>query len=235
MRINHKVLSIPPYISTSWKNVVSLRSQQTENLCALHVNLQDGTCIVVPNLDHTIIQAIFHAHARYLELENKTPEALPKYQAPLEPSLPFNIKLLEMDNVTTMMQHSEQYKNAPNLPPYILDKIEQLSEELGLTNSQTLPTPEPHCNCPHCQIAKAIQNCAEKKLSAAPAREENEEEVSNQDLSFTSWIISPIKKNLYQVTSPDHPEQEYQVFLESPIGCTCGSNQCEHIRAVLHS
>jgi hypothetical protein len=25
------------------------------------------------------------------------------------------------------------------------------------------------------------------------------------------------------------------VFLESPIGCTCGSNQCEHIRAVLHS
>jgi hypothetical protein len=233
MRINHKVLSIPPYISTSWKNIASLQSQPIEDLYSLSVHLQDGTCIVVPKLDQAIIQAIFHAHAKYLELEQKIPENLPKFQAPLEPSLPFSIKLFEMDHVNNMLQHNEQHKDAPNLPPYILTKIEEISQELGLKDSTTLPSPEPHCNCPHCQIAKAIQNCSEK--NTLPLHEKEEEEVSQEDLSFTSWIISPLKKNLYRVSHPDFPEEGYQVFLDSPIGCTCGSNQCEHIKAVLSS
>jgi len=233
MRINHKVLSIPPYISTSWKNIDSLQSEKQEDLYSLNIHLQEGSCIVVPNLEQSVVEAIFQAHAKYLELEHKTADNFPKFQAPMEPSLPFSIKLFEMDHVSNMLQHNEQHKDAPNLPPYILSKIEEISEELGLKNSQTLPSPEPHCNCPHCQIAKAIQNRSEKQPSLPLCEEE--EEVSQEDLSFTSWIISPIKKNLYRVIHPDVPEEEYQVFLDSPIGCTCGSNQCEHIRAVLHS
>ncbi len=234
MRINHKVLSIPPHISTSWKNISSLQSEQTQDTCSLSIHLLDGTCIVIPHLDPTIIQAIFHAHARYLELENKASDLIPRYQPPLEPTPPFNLKLFEVGNLNMMLQHNEQFKDSPNLPPYILSKIEQLTEELGLTNSQTLPSPEPHCNCPHCQIAKALENHKEKLPPSQP-EEPEDEEISDKDLSFTSWIISPIEKNLYQVTHPDFPEEEYQVFLGSPIGCTCGSNHCEHIQAVLRS
>ena len=123
MRINHKVLSTPPYISTSWKTISSLQSQQTGDLCSLSIHLQDGTCIVVPNLDNTIIQAIFHAHARYLELENKTSTTLPKFQPPLEPSLPFSVKLFEMENVNAMLQHNEQQKDAPDLPLSFLIRL----------------------------------------------------------------------------------------------------------------
>lgn len=234
MRINHKVLSIPPHISTSWKNISSLQSEQKEHLCSLSIHLLDGTCIVIPDLDPTIIQAIFHAHARYLELENKVTDSIPKYQPPQESASSFNLKLFEAENINTMLQHNEQFKDSPDLPPYILSKIEQLSEELGLTNSQTLPAPEPHCNCPHCQIAKVLEKNKEKPTSSR-IEEVEEEEISDKDLSFTSWIISPIEKNLYQVTHPDYLDEGYQVFLGSPIGCTCGSNHCEHIQAVLRS
>lgn len=236
MRINHRVLSIPPYISTSWNNISSLQSkEESDQKHSLLICLKDGSSVLIPEIEPIILHAIFSAHARALELEQKaTVETEPKKPARSSP-LDYTTKLFEMENMHMMMSHNEQEKNAPDLPPEILKKIEQVSQKMGLSNSSTIPTPEPHCNCPYCQIARAVQKSAESASHPEHGEEEEEEVVSAKDLSFTSWIIQPLGNHLYKVSHPDSQEEVYQVFLGSPIGCTCGSKHCEHIKAVLSS
>lgn len=236
MRINHKVLSIPPYISTSWKNICSLQSKKEDGKHLLLIYLQDKSCITVPEIEEVVIKAIFEAHAKHLEIENKASvQSVNKKSQTPATSPDSNIKSFEMGSVNSLACHNEAERNAPDLPPYILTKVEQISKEMGLSNSATLPFPEPNCNCPFCQIAKSMQKSSEAEVSFTSFEEDEEEEISLEDLSFTSWMIRPLKTNLYQVVHPDEPEKNYEVFLDSPIGCTCGSNRCEHIKAVLTS
>jgi hypothetical protein len=236
MKINHKVLSIPPYISTSWKNISSLQSTQEGEKHSLLIHLQDGGLVRVPDLEAVVVQGIFGAHAKYIETESKTSPNTEveanKRQSTVREAHP-SIKFFEIENISSMMTHNDQERNAPDLPSYILRKVQEISLEMGLSNSATLPVAEPNCNCPFCQIAKSIQ----KMGSESPTELSYEEEdlITEEDLTFTSWIIRPLKQNLYLVVHPDHLEDQYQVFLGSPIGCTCGSNQCDHIKAVLSS
>ena len=44
---NEKFISIPPYISTSWKNIRALRMEDTH----LIITLTDGSVVRVPNLN----------------------------------------------------------------------------------------------------------------------------------------------------------------------------------------
>src|SRR3989338_4608887 len=55
-------------------------------------------------------------------------------------------------------------------------KIRSTIHAIGMDPS-LFPDPEPHCNCPHCQIAKAILPTSEE---SAPL--EGEEEISEEDL-----------------------------------------------------
>jgi hypothetical protein len=61
------------------------------------------------------------------------------------------------------------------------------------------------------------------------------EEISDDDLKFRDWEIAQTEANLYSVTNPLDPSEHYSVFLGEPLGCTCGSKNCEHIKAVLKS
>jgi hypothetical protein len=61
------------------------------------------------------------------------------------------------------------------------------------------------------------------------------EEVSDEDLKFRDWEIKQTAEQLYTVTNPLDANEHYNVFLGSPLGCTCGDKNCEHIRAVLTS
>ncbi len=237
MKINHKVLSIPPYISTSWKNISSLQSTQEGEKHSLLIHLQDGGLVRVPDLEAVVVQAIFGAHAKYVETESKAPvntevEAN-KRNSSVQEANP-SIKFFEIENISSMMTHNEQERNAPDLPSYILSKVQEISLEMGLSNSATLPVAEPNCNCSFCQIAKSIQKMGSEAHEQV-SYEDEEDLITEEDLTFTSWIIRPLKQNLYLVVHPDHLEDQYQVFLGSPIGCTCGSNQCDHIKAVLSS
>ena len=72
MNINPKILSIPPYISTSWKNIASLHVDTQNPTLVLIVTLLNGTCIEVPQLAPDTIEMIFRAHAHFLELEEKS-------------------------------------------------------------------------------------------------------------------------------------------------------------------
>jgi hypothetical protein len=78
----------------------------------------------------------------------------------------------------------------------------------------------------HCQIAKALHG---------ELPEEQEEEVTDEDLKFRLWDIDQTGDKLYVVTNPLDSKEYYNVFLGDPIGCTCGEKNCEHIRAVLNS
>lgn len=248
MRINHKILSIPPYISTSWKNVASLKAEQKETSLELQIILQDGSLTAIPNMENSIVEAIFSSHAKFLENELQAtknvsfsnPNLLPFSDRAKAPTLP-NITsvplpdLKILSKLNSFCQHDREQSNAEKLPDTILEQFSDIAKSMNLRDVTNLPKPEPHCNCPFCQITHAIHVGLQTAPPPATIFYEEDEEVSDEDLNFTSWIIEPMQNEIYKVINPDEPDEQYLVSLKSPIGCTCGCQGCEHIQTVLRS
>ena len=216
MKITTRILSIPPYLSTTWKNISSLHVKEGLGHLTLVVFLQNGTSVEVPNLDRGSIDEIFEAHARSTE----------EHSAPTLPG-PFGFSLpLQGDSpiqtFETSMQHNPEQTDLPPIPPAVLKKISMITRVFGIDN--ILPKGEPNCNCVYCQIVRSVQG-----------EEMAVEEVSDEDLKFRTWEIEEVGEKLYKVTNPLDPNEHYNVFLGTPIGCTCGSQNCEHIQTVLKS
>ena len=125
------------------------------------------------------------------------------------------------------MQHNPDQANLPPMSPEVLKKITMIARVFGLEDTSALPKAEPHCNCVYCQVARS--------LHGEEASFEQIEEVSDEDLKFRNWEIAQTGEKLYCVTNPLDTNEHYNVFLGTPLGCTCGSKNCEHIRAVLNS
>lgn len=244
MKINSKILSLPPYISTSWKNIASLHVEETPSGHSLMIELQNSTLIEVPNLDSSIIEAIFAAHAKSLDQDPPAPQTRPtpskvslgqpmnnggNNEELLGFSFPLQIGSGGIENLGSAISHNPEQADAANLPQEILDKIAAISKAVGIDSSM-LPKAEPHCNCIHCQIARAVHGEAPKEVE-----EVSEEEVTPEDLKFRIWDIAQTGQNLYVVSNPLDAKEQYNVFLGAPVGCTCGEKNCEHIRAVLNS
>jgi hypothetical protein len=124
------------------------------------------------------------------------------------------------------MQHNPGQSDLPPIPPDVLKKISLIAKAFGLEDTSTLAQPEPNCNCVYCQITRAFNR---QESSAA----EQVEEISNEDLKFRDWEVKSTGDKLYSVTNPLESSEQYSVFLGTPLGCTCGNKNCEHIRAVL--
>lgn len=201
-----KILSIPPYLSTPWENVVSLQTQKSAFSYNLLVTLKNGDTVKIPNLDQAAIKMIFDTHALYTQ-------SIPTQSSPS----------FQLEGPIDPLSHNPEQSNLPNLPPEILEKVKKLAQSMGFEDNATLPSPEPDCNCVHCQLARAFHKAPE------------EETVSEEDLQFRDWEIQQIADKLYTVTSPLDPNEQYNVFLGTPLGCTCGQKNCEHIEAVLKS
>lgn len=248
MKITPSGLSIPPYISTSWKNIISLHVEmQLLATPILVVCLTNDQTIAIPNLDGAAIEAIFSAHNKYLEMEQKLlqnslppqkPTAHPfegglltPFEAPAD--LQFNLDSMG----TTVFQHDPNKANTPDLPEGILSKIKMLSKTMGLSDPNMIPEPEPHCNCHHCQVARALLAGMEEESSLpdSPAAGEEEEIVSDEELSFRTWEINQTSDKLFTVQNPIDSKEHYSVYLGDPVGCTCGQKHCEHVHAVLNS
>ncbi len=239
MKINHQILSIPPYISTSWKNVAAISLDTRVEGPVLVIQLQQGHSIEIPHLDGPIMELIFAAYEKHLE----SPQTTLPTETSQTPSLfgggstsfafPFPIDASQIDNFPGLLQHNPEQSDAEDLPEEILDKIASVSKMLGVKDLQTLPQPEPHCNCMHCQIARAIHHALD--ASSTPELEVVPEEVvSDEELTFRMWDVEQMGEKLYSVKDPDLKES-FHVYLGDPIGCTCGEKNCEHIRAVLNS
>ncbi len=222
MKITSSTLSIPPYVSTTWKNIASLHAQPQGSLYTLIIILQNRVQIEIPDLDKETIEKIFEAHALAEEMQ------LPK--SPFENPFSFSIPVKAdktFDALTTSMQHNPAQANLPPIAPDILRKIGMIARAFGLEDTDTLSKPEPNCNCAYCQMARALQ-------TEEPSSEQIEE-VSADDLKFRDWEIAQAGDKLYNVTNPLDLNERYSVFLGTPLGCTCGDKNCEHIRAVLNS
>lgn len=251
MKCNSDFLSIPPYISTSWNKVESL--QMSGNQLMLIMN--GGTQVFVPDLDLEDLEQIFESHQAYLEkMSSKTlsekkqiKEGLSKSSDLLSNRMdaPFKMNLGALDSLGVAMQHNPSQANAPNLPQEILSKIGSIAKIIAPEESMEVPQPEPHCNCPHCQIARAINEGLGKTVRPYAGGEDVkvqpelvDEEVTEEDLKFQQWSIQQTGDKLFTVSNKLDDDEKYNVFLGSPVGCTCGrggKEGCEHILAVLNS
>jgi len=230
MKITSRMLSIPPYLSTTWKNISSLHVRAQGNLFTLVVLLQTQVQIEVPGLDKETVDEIFEAHARSNEAET-TPLTTPlkdPTQGPFNFSLPFNKDGGGgLADLNTSMEHNPEQKGLPDIPEEVLSKITMIAKAFGLEDLSSFSNPQQDCNCIYCQIARAV---------GSTEGLQEEEEVSEEDLSFRSnWDIKQTDDKLYTVTNALDENETYNVFLGTPLGCTCGSKNCDHIRAVLNS
>lgn len=232
MKINHKVLSLPPFISTSWKNIFSLHMEDLEQGPVMVILLKNGVQIEIPSLDPLIAGAIFTAHAQYLEeLPSKTPPPLHLNEALQKMGFAhFSIGMEEIENRHNALEHNPNQMDLPDIPKEIIDKLVSISHIMGIENFHGSSKAESDCKCIHCQIARVIDQEKQKEIS-----ESIEEEVTLEDLRFRLWDINETGHQLYRVSNPLDTQEHYDVILRDPIGCTCGEKNCEHIHAVLNS
>ncbi len=220
MIINEKILHLPPYLSATWKHIVSLQVEGHSDNWLLIVELITGSRIAIPGLDRKILEAIFAAHALYAERKN-SPASISQETSLFGGARGF----AGIEGMAGMMQHSQELANSSDLNPDFLAKISEISQHLGLAKNPDMIKAEPHCNCPHCQIARALEGKSESA----------EEIVSDADLKFRSWDVKQESENLFIVSNPLDSKEAYSVFLGETVGCTCGKKSCEHIEAALQS
>lgn len=252
MKINRHIFHMPPYLSTSWANIIALRVE-AHLQPLLIVTLANGTNVEIPQLEAPLLQAIFTIHSQVLEQEHIDPPqkgAGAPEQTFLSSSEKENTLTLSLDipaiaesleNMGIFMQHNPEEMGASHLAPEILEKITVMSKAMGIFANEELPKPHPDCNCHFCQIARAMQGEGSEFLSietvevAENGMEAPEEAVSDDDLKFRIWDIQQTGETLYLVSNPLDAKEHYSVFLGDPIGCTCGQKNCEHIHSVLRT
>ena len=228
--MSEKVISILPYISTSWSNIRSLYLEGS----VLVFSLMDDMKVEVPNLDDGTIKAIFDMHVKVSEKRDEVFKG--------ELSMPSDATLAgkhiggvlgggqfsDLENLGSMMQHNPQQSDSPDLPRDVLRKVSGIAKIMGDDEMSTVPQPVSDCNCFYCQIVRSIH------MGIGDLEDEGEE-VSDEELKFREWEVREVKENLYEVTNPLDPNEKYNVYLGDPLGCTCGKKNCEHIKAVLES
>lgn len=231
MQINDKFFSFPPFLSVAWAHVSAISISPERHLVFF---LNSGEAIPLPPIPEETMDLIFKAHANYLENQVLTDPFtksrhlfLPKEKSD-HPESSIQFAFGSMDGFGTNMQHNPAQQNAPDLPEEMLAKIAEVSKILAPSDPSQLPKPEPHCNCPHCQIARALHQAANKD-----PEESEEEEIPLTELEFQQWEITKTGDKLYLVANKLDQLENYSVHLGQPIGCTCGKQNCEHILAVL--
>ncbi len=242
MKINEHILSLPPYISTTWQNVSGIYQPKPH---LIEIQLDGNRTIEIPLTDEKTIDLIFYFHSKFLEM--KTSKSLvnsttdhpaiqeKKEKEPVSFSFPLPFPLLgdQPLSFTQILQHNPDLSHIPPIPKALLEKVASFASTLGPEMNQTLfPDTQPHCNCLYCQVGKAL-NQNPNSSEVEPTLED--ELVSDEELKFKEWEITKKSDHLYAVQNPLDPIEHYRVFLGSPIGCTCGHNNCEHIKAVLSS
>lgn len=233
LKITDKILSIPPYISTSWSRVTTLHIKGD----VLAVNLVDGDTLHIPDLPTETLHLIFKHHAQYLENEQVAPmTSLPEISKlknlinQEDPSIQFAFGTpIEGMAGGNVMEHNPDQADSPELPPEVLEKIGTIAKILTPSLDFMLPQGEASCNCFYCQIARAFKPTTSFSVIEEPI-------VADDRLNFQQiWSISQTGDQLYSVVHRLNENEKYNVYLGQPVGCTCGKEGCEHILAVLRS
>lgn len=249
MKINSKIISIPPYISAPWSHIAALQTVGS----TLIVTLLDGKMIEIPGLDEGTIHNIFEMHT--LSLDERSAMNLPlSPEVPLTPYPPHSPHLPNFQNQgdipvrfavgsidemgSSIFQHNPSLGKISEIPNEILEKIVAITKIVAPSEMHAFPKPEPHCNCVHCQVARAINRTTQKNeepiYEKAVDEAIQEDLVPDSELAFEEWEIHSIGNQTYSVIHKID-KKEFRVYLGNPVGCTCGDSGCEHIIAVLKS
>ena len=141
MKITSHILSIPPYLSTQWKNIESLHMRPVGNLFTLVVLLNSQTQVEIPGLNKETIEEIFEAHAR-------STEALPTNKNPSQGPFSFGVSfdgakdggLADFD-FRNSLEHNPSQKDLPDIPDEIIKKIKLITKALNLEDFSTFSNP----------------------------------------------------------------------------------------------
>lgn len=233
MHFNQKYFSFPPHLSTAWEYVAALSLNPSHRIVFHLINRESVT---LPPLSESETEAIFKAHAEFLQMQIPR-DVSQKIASPPridERESVYRFMLGAKDGMSMALQHNPAQSQAPDLPQEMLAKIAQISKILFLDETKSYEEAEPHCNCYHCQIARAIhQNLT--PLTEHSAEIVTEEQISEKDLQFEQWEITQTGDKLFNVVNKIDRQEQYSVYLGHPIGCTCGKPRCEHVLVVLKS
>jgi hypothetical protein len=240
MKITAKILSIPPYISTQWEYVTSIRLVDT----ILIVALKDGSSCSIPNLPQNVIDEVFTYHSASLEEANHQKEELTTVLEGVKTGFTDLFTTLGKLGATTMgsigksLEHDPKNTHLPPIPPEMEEKVRLLLNIIPEEDVLAMPEAVPGCNCMYCQINRILRQAVlerhpEEKPDILPDQETKQPE--DKELEFSEWVVESLADKMYKVTNKLDPKEEYRVFLGNPIGCTCGKQHCEHILAVLRS
>ncbi len=245
MKINEKILSIPPFISTTWGNISSIKMKATQ----VAITLKDGDTVHIPGLEKETIDLIFTTHAEQIEKncfqessQKKNVQEIEKKQfSSLSQTMfgdqnandfPLKFGFSSLDGLNTVVQHNPQEMDAPNLPDAVLEKIGSIAKIVAPSDLTLLPKDVPNCNCFHCQITRTINQTIENELKEVIA---SEEIVLDNELQFNQWDVEADGESVFRVTNKLDRDEQYRVFLGAPLGCNCGHANCEHIVAALRA
>lgn len=234
IKINEQILSIPPFVSTTWCQVASLHMENE----ILFVTLLEGTVVQVPRLSSSEISSIFSYHADFIlksEKEQKEMGELFHFSKLFDqgnpPSLQFGFSNAMENEGEMFVGHNPEQADSPDLPKEILRKISLVTKMIAASSNIFMNPPQFGCNCFYCQISREINESDAKQVEIL----EEHEIVADDELCFEEWIIQETEAHLFSVTNKLDQKEKYQVFLGDPVGCTCGKEGCEHLLAVLKS
>lgn len=223
MKITDKIISIPPYISTSWDRVESLHMQED----ILIISLNDNSRVKIPYLSKETIDLLFQTHATHLEHQAKPTKAVNVEQLI---NTPLKMVFGTIESIGQALQHNPAYSDLPAIPIEIANKLAGLGKVIPAEDIAAMPNPETGCNCMYCQMVRILKaGTKEQEVEG----EKHEDIVSDEELRFEEWAVSSIGDKMYLVTNKLDSKEQYTVFLGDPIGCTCGKPHCEHVIAVL--
>lgn len=204
VKIDDKLICIPPFISTTWEQIAFLRSEEDSEtrLFTLIIHLNDGKEVRIPHLDASLIDIAFSAHIKHLERkgigpvlhksseEGKTVGNILQQLTGLTPeqlaNMPIRFGISGIEGLPGMevLQHNQSQAGAPDMPAEALEKISGMIKMMTNGDLSVFPKPEPHCNCPHCQVARSLHGHS-KNEEPAPS----EQPVTEEDLKFRDWDI----------------------------------------------
>ena len=172
VKMSEKVISIPPYLSTTWDNVQSLHLGEGD---ILEFSLVDGSLVKVPGLDGETIQAIFDMHVKVSEKGGSMGPVVPGSASPGNHvfDIPMGMDLSGLEGIGSMMQHNPDQSNSPDLPPEVLKKVAGIAGVIGEDEMVAVPQPVSGCNCFYCQIVRAIHSgVGDLKIGDAAAEDD---------------------------------------------------------------
>lgn len=206
MIINKQILSIPPFISTSWQDVELLLS---DGHSTLNIYLKNGTLVKISNLLKEDLDLIFKVHQDIL-------------LSPSQPEIPSLIDPLLLSFSGSLLEHDPDLKDASPLPLEVKTKLKSLLDEIPKLDKIKLPDIHPDCHCPFCQIMNLMQD-----------QDHDDELVTDDDLHFSTWKQEALSEHLIKLIHPFNHDENYLVSLDTPITCSCGQTGCEHVEHVL--